>query len=211
VTPFVTPFAYTDRVKYLTDFADQALILPLVLAIAVALAVQGWRRGALTWLIVVAGTFAATLGFKLLFLGCSPVFGPMDVHSPSGHVAAATVVTGGLAALLTRHRTTILPAALLAAIVIGVSRLILGAHTLPEVIVGALIGLAGAATLLRVAGTPPPTLRIVPLIAVIVVVAALFHGLHLPAEAAIRHTAFRVTQFIPACRGTPILQQLLAS
>jgi membrane-associated phospholipid phosphatase len=196
VTPFATPFAYTDRVKYLTDFADQALILPLVLAIAVALAVQGWRRGALTWLIVVTGTFAAT---------------PMDVHSPSGHVAAATVVTGGLAALLTRHRTTILPAALLAAVVIGVSRLILGAHTLPEVIVGALIGLAGAATLLRVAGTPPPTLRIVPLIAVIVVVAALFHGLHLPAEAAIRHTAFRVTQFIPACRGTPILQRLLAS
>jgi membrane-associated phospholipid phosphatase len=198
-------------VRYLTDFADQALILPLVLAIAVALAVQGWRRGALTWLIVVAGTFAATLSFKLLFLACSPVFGPMDVHSPSGHVAAATVVAGGLAAMLTRHRATIVPAAVLAAIVIGVSRLALGAHTLPEVIVGALIGLAGAAALLRFAGTPPPTLRIAPLMAVIVIVAAICHGLHLPAEAAIRHTAFRFTQFIPACRGTPLFQQLLAS
>jgi membrane-associated phospholipid phosphatase len=198
-------------VRYLTDFADQALILPLVLAIAVALAVQGWRRGALTWLIVVAGTFAATLSFKLLFLACSPVFGPMDVHSPSGHVAAATVVAGGLAAMLTRHRATIVPAAVLAAIVIGVSRLALGAHTLPEVIVGALIGLAGAAALLRFAGTPPPTLRIAPLLAVIVIVAAICHGLHLPAEAAIRHTAFRFTEFIPACRGTPIFQQLLAS
>jgi membrane-associated phospholipid phosphatase len=198
-------------VRYLTDFADQALILPLVLAIAVALSVQGWRRGALAWLIVVASTFAATLAFKLMFLACSPVFGPMDVHSPSGHVAAATVVTGGLAAILTRHRATILPAAVLAAIVIGVSRLVLGAHTLPEVIVGALIGLAGAAALLRFAGTPPPTLRIAPLLAVIVIVAALCHGLHLPAEAAIRHTAFRFTEFIPACRGNPIFQQLLAS
>jgi membrane-associated phospholipid phosphatase len=198
-------------VRYLTDFADQALILPLVLAITAALAVQGWRRGALAWLIVVAGTFAATLSFKLMFLACSPVFGPMDVHSPSGHVAAATVVAGGLAAMLTRHRATILPAAVLAAIVIGVSRLILGAHTLPEVIVGALIGLAGAAALLRFAGTPPPTLRIAPLLAVIVIVAALCHGLHLPAEAAIRHTAFRFTEFIPACRGNPIFQQLLAS
>jgi membrane-associated phospholipid phosphatase len=198
-------------VRYLTDFADQALILPLVLAITVALAVQGWRRGALAWFIVVAGTFAATLSFKLMFLACSPVFGPMDVHSPSGHVAAATVVAGGLAAMLTRHRATILPAAVLAAIVIGVSRLVLGAHTLPEVIVGALIGLAGAAALLRFAGTPPPTLRIAPLLAVIVIVAAICHGLHLPAEAAIRHTAFRFTQFIPACRGTPIFQQLLAS
>jgi membrane-associated phospholipid phosphatase len=197
-------------VSYLTDFADQAVILPLVFAVAIALAMQGWRHGALTWLIVVAVTFGATLGFKIMFLSCSPVFGPLDIHTPSGHVAAATVVTGGLAAMLTRRRGSILPAALLAAIVIGVSRLALGLHTLPEVILGGLIGLAGAVALLRFAG-PPPRLRIAPLIAVIVVVAAVFHGLHLPAEAAIRHTAFRLTQFIPACRGTPMYQHLLAS
>jgi membrane-associated phospholipid phosphatase len=189
-------------VRYLTDFADQAVILPLVLATAVALAVQGWRRGALVWLMVVAATFAATLTLKLAFLSCSPFFGPMDVHSPSGHVAAATVVAGGLAAMLSRRRASILPAAVVAAIVIGVSRLVLGLHSFPEVVLGALIGLAGAAALLRFAG-PPPRLRVAPLVAIIVVVAALFHGLHLPAEAAIRHTALRVAQYIPACRGTP--------
>ena len=192
--------------RYLTDFADQAVILPLVLAVAIALTVQGWRRGALTWLIVVAATFLATLAFKLMFLACSPLFGPMDVHSPSGHVAAATVVAGGLAAMLTRRRTSILPAALVAAVVIGISRLVLGAHSLPEVVVGAMIGLAGAAALLRFAGTPP-RLKLAPLIAVILVVATVFHGLHLPAEAAIRHTAFRAAQYIPACRGTPEFQR----
>nr|WP_294529843.1 phosphatase PAP2 family protein [uncultured Rhodopila sp.] len=189
--------------RYLTDFADQAVILPLVFAVAIALAVQGWRRGAITWLIVVISTFAATLAFKLMFLACSPVFGPMDIHSPSGHVASATVVTGGLAVLLTRRRVSILPAAILAALVIGLSRLVLGMHSLPEVVVGALIGLAGAAALLRFAGRPPPDLHILPLAAVVVVVAGIFHGLHLPAEAAIRHTAFRAAQYIPACRGTP--------
>jgi membrane-associated phospholipid phosphatase len=189
-------------VRYLTDFADQAVILPLVLATAFALAVQGWRRGALIWLIVVAATFAATLALKLVFLSCSPLFGPIDVHSPSGHVAAATVVAGGLAAMLSRRRASILPAAMLAAIVIGVSRLVLGLHSLPEVVIGALIGLTGAAALLRFAGSPP-RLKVAPLITIIVVVAALFHGLHLPAEAAIRHTAFRAAQFIPACRSTP--------
>lgn len=188
--------------RYLTDFADQAVILPLVLATAIALAIQGWRRGALLWLIVVAATFTATLALKLMFLACSPIFGPMDIHSPSGHVAAATVVAGGLAAMLSRRRANILPVALLAAIVIGVSRLVLGVHSLPEVVLGALIGLTGAAALLRFAGTPP-RLKIAPLVAVIVVVAALFHGLHLPAEAAIRHTAFRAAQYIPACRDTP--------
>jgi membrane-associated phospholipid phosphatase len=197
-------------VNYLTDFADLAVILPLVSAVAIALAMQGWRRGAAIWLIVVAGTFGTMLALKLIFLSCSPVFDPLDVHSPSGHVAAATVVTGGLAAMLTRRRGSILPAAVLAALVIGVSRLVLGVHTLPEVIVGALIGLVGAAVLLRFTG-PPPRLRIAPLIAVIVVVAVLFHGLHMPAEAAIRHTAYRVTQFIPACRGTPVYQHRLAN
>jgi membrane-associated phospholipid phosphatase len=189
-------------VRYLTDFADEAVILPMVLAVAVTLAIQGWRRGALTWLLVVMSTFLATLAFKLMFLGCWPVFGPMDIRSPSGHVAASTVVAGGLAVLLSKRRVSILPAALLAAFVIGVSRLVLGMHSLPEVIVGALIGLAGAAALLHFAGAPPP-LKIAPLLAVVVVVTAIFHGMHLPAEAAIRHTAFRAAQFIPACRGTP--------
>ena len=109
--------------RYLTDFADQAVILPLVLAVAVALAVQGWRRGAFVWLIVVAATFLATLTFKLMFLACSTLFGPMDIHSPSGHVAAATVVAGGLAAMFTRRQTSILPAAVLAAVVIGTQSL----------------------------------------------------------------------------------------
>jgi membrane-associated phospholipid phosphatase len=187
-------------VRYLTDFADQAVILPVVLAVAIALAAQGWRRGALTWLLVVGATFFATLMFKLMFLSCSPIFGPMDVHSPSGHVAAATVVSGGLAAMLTRRRHSILPAALLAAIVIGMSRLVLGMHSLPEVVIGALVGLAGAAALMRFAGQPP-RLKIAPLVAVVVVVAMIFHGFHLPAEAAIRHTALRAAQYIPACRG----------
>jgi membrane-associated phospholipid phosphatase len=193
-------------VRYLTDFADQAVILPLVLAVAIALAVQGWRRGAFVWLMVVGATFAATLTFKLMFLACSPLFGPLDVHSPSGHVAAATVVTGGLAVMFTRRRATIIPAALLAAFVIGVSRLVLGVHSLPEVMVGSLIGLCGAAAFIRFAGRPPE-LNFVPLVGVIVLVAGLFHGLHLPAEAAIRHTAFRAAQYIPACRGTPEFQR----
>jgi hypothetical protein len=86
--------------------------------------------------------------------------------------------------------------------VISVSRLVLGAHSLPEVILGALIGLTGATALMRFAGTPPK-LNTGLLLATIVVVATLFHGLHLPAEAAIRHTAYRAAQYIPACRGAP--------
>jgi membrane-associated phospholipid phosphatase len=173
-------------VRYLTDFADQAVILPLVLAVGVGLAMQGWWRGAATWLAVVGGTFLAMLGLKLVFLSCSPLFGPLDIHSPSGHVAAATVVAGGLAVILNRRRTSILSVSLIAATVIGVSRLVLGVHSLPEVVMGAMIGLVGAITLMRI----------------IAVVALVFHGLHLPAEAAIRQAAYHIAGFIPECRAS---------
>jgi hypothetical protein len=108
--------------------------------------------------------------------------------------------------VLTRHRASIFPAALMAAVVIGISHLMLGMHALREVMVGALIGLAGAAALMQFAGRPPE-LKLAPPIGIIVVIVALFHGLHLPAEAAIRRTAFRAAQNIPACRATPEFQR----
>ncbi|MBV9248464.1 MAG: phosphatase PAP2 family protein [Acetobacteraceae bacterium] len=183
---------------FLTDFADQAVILPLVLAVAGALAAQGWRRGAVVWLCVLFATFATLLSLKLAFLACSPLFGPMDIRSPSGHVAAASVVSGGLAALLLRRRAPILPIAAMAALIIGVSRIVLGAHSLPEVAVGALVGLLGALALLRLAGQAPE-LRNGRLVATVIIIATIFHGLHLPAEAAIRHTAIRASLLLPAC------------
>ncbi len=94
--------------------------------------------------------------FKLMFLACSPLFGPIDIHSPSGHVAAATVVSGRPGGDADAPRATAsCPSAVLAAVVIGISRLVLGMHSLPEVIVGALIGLAGAGALLRSPGRRP--------------------------------------------------------
>jgi membrane-associated phospholipid phosphatase len=187
-------------VRFLTDFADQAVILPVVLAVALALAIQGWRRGALVWFGAVFATFAVMLLLKLIFLACWPLFGPMDIHSPSGHVAAATVVAGGLASLLLRRRITILPIAGLAGVVIGISRVTLGMHSLPEVVLGALVGLGGAAALLHFAG-PVPRLKAGRLAAIVVIVALVFHGLHLPAEAAIRHTAFRAARLFAVCRA----------
>ncbi len=184
---------------FLTNFADQAVVLPVVFAIVIVLAMQGWRRGALAWLAVVCVTFGLMLVLKLAFLACAPAVGPIDIHSPSGHVAAATVVCGGLAALLTRRRASILPVAIIAAVVIGMSRLVLGMHSLPEVVLGAVVGLAGAMALLTLAG-PPPSLRPGRLFAVVVIVAAMFHGMHLPAEAAIRHTAFRAARMLSVCQ-----------
>jgi membrane-associated phospholipid phosphatase len=192
-------------VTFITDLADQAVVLPLVLAIGIALLAQGWRRGAAAWAAAVLATFAAMVTLKVIFLACSHSFGDIDIHTPSGHVAAATVVTGGLAALLLRRRASVVPVAILAATVIGVSRLVLGAHSLPEVVLGAVVGLAGAFALPLLAGPRPQSgldvRRIVIIAAAIVVV---FHGLHFPAEAHIRATAYRVAHMLAICQSDDV-------
>src|ERR1043166_4884615 len=89
-----------DRMIFLTDFADQAVVLPVVLVVALLLAATGWWRGAVVWLGVVGGTFGVVLFLKLVFMSCQPVFIPWELRSPSGHTAAAAVVAGGVRALI---------------------------------------------------------------------------------------------------------------
>jgi|HubBroStandDraft_6_1064221.scaffolds.fasta_scaffold787834_1 membrane-associated phospholipid phosphatase len=183
---------------FLTDFADQAVMLPLVLAIAIALLVQGWRRGAAAWVAVVCATFGVTLALKVLFIPCSDAFDMPTLHTPSGHVAAATVVVGGLAALLLGRSLAIL-AALATAALIGATRLVLGEHTGLEVVVGAIVGLAGVAALIRLAGPRPATVDGRRVVLIAVLVAVVFHGLHMPAEAHIRGAAWRLAHFLRVC------------
>lgn len=182
---------------FLTDFADQAVILPLMLAVALALALGGWRRGAVAWLFGIAATLAAVLLGKVFVCACDPL--PMlDLRSPSGHTAAAAVAYGGLLALLapSGRRAPLLAAAgaVAAAVLIGGSRLALGMHTASDVLVGAVAGVAGALVLARLAGARPPRLpRALPVAAALAVV-IVFHGVHLHAEDRINeacHTFWR--------------------
>src|SRR5579884_655434 len=80
----------------LTDFADQAVVLPLVVAVAATLLISGWKRGALAWLITAGATLGLMLILKLACIAC----GPPQLRTPSGHTAAAAIVAGSLAALL---------------------------------------------------------------------------------------------------------------
>jgi membrane-associated phospholipid phosphatase len=177
-------------------------VLPVVLAVALILFIQGWRRGAAIWLGVIGATFGVILVLKLGFMACEPVFGPWSLRTPSGHTAAASVVAGGFATVLGGGTLVTMVVAVLAAVTIGTSRVELGFHSLPEVLLGAVTGIAGAAILARLVGRPPLT-RPVPLLAVALGVAVLVHGFHLPAETAISHLARGMLDFVPACREPP--------
>jgi hypothetical protein len=114
-------------------------------------------------------------------------------------VAAATVVVGGLAVLLLGRGPAVL-VALATAALIGTTRLVLGEHTGLEVAVGAIVGLAGVAALIRLAGARPATVDVRRVVLIAVLVAVVFHGLHMPAEAHIRGAAWRLAQFLKVCR-----------
>ncbi len=173
---------------FVSDFADQAVMLPLALVVLVGLGILGWWRGAFAWMAAVGGTFAVIVVLKAGFFSLAGTFGSDYALSPSGHVASACVVYGGLAVLLLRGSV---PRVLLAAIpvavvlVIGASRLALGVHTLPEVVIGAMVGAAGLVALAATMGERPAVAGWAVTALGGVTVLAL-HGLHLPAEQAIQ-------------------------
>jgi membrane-associated phospholipid phosphatase len=188
---------------FLTDFADPAVVLPLALIAALMLTLTDWRRGALLWLIVVAATLGAMAVLKMALFACGAVRIVDLVRSPSGHTASAAIVYGGLAALVARRFgagliLSFLPV-LIAAAVIGFSRVALDVHTLPEVLIGATIGCAGALAMLLLVGKPPPRLPVPKLIGPAIVVIIAMHGYHLHAEVVLRTLAARYAWLAPFC------------
>ncbi len=173
---------------FVSDFADQAVVLPLALIVTLVLGVMGWWRGLFAWVGSVAGTLAVMLALKLLGLAMADNLAWGGPVSPSGHTASACVVYGGLALLLLRGS---IPAPILAAIPpfivlgMGYTRVELQAHDPAEVLVGGIVGCIGVAVLAIAAG-PRPRLVRWPVLGAAACTMLVFHGMHLPAEAAIR-------------------------
>ena len=94
-----------------------------------------------------------------------------------------------------------LAVALAAAVIIGTTRVLLGAHSLAEVVVAAAIGGIGAAAFGWVGSRRLVGKSGVPAAAAAAVVLMAFHGHHLPAESIIQSAAADILrQWIAACR-----------
>jgi membrane-associated phospholipid phosphatase len=182
--------------RFLTDFADEAVVLPVAAVVLVALLALGWRRGALAWGFGVAGVLGVMLVLKLVTFACGWRVPWTDLSSPSGHTAAAAVVYGGLLALLVRRDLGGTIIAALAggafALVFGLTRLALQVHTVPDVVVGAAIGVTGAVLLRHAAGDRPARLSSPRLAIAAFFVMAVFHGHRLEAETHIRSLALDI-------------------
>ena len=178
--------------EFVTDFADQAVLIPSVIAVAIGFAIAGWYRGALVWTGVLACTFASIVLLKLACL----LFGSLwaeGLHSPSGHTASAAAAVGGFFGLLVRRkggdwRWTVLISAGVA-FAIGLPRLRLHVHTGLDVLVASVVGVGSATVLVKLAGPPPQALRLSPIVMALAAVVLLLHGFQASAETAIKRIA----------------------
>ncbi len=182
--------------RFVTDFADQAVVLPMALAVLVILLLLGWRRGALAWMVAVTGVLGIMLVLKLAAFACGWRIAWTGLVSPSGHTAASAVVYGGLFTLLAPASIADTGLAALAggtvALLIGLTRLALLVHTVADVVVGAGVGVAGAIAMRSMAGPRPTRLASPWLVLVAVAVMLLFHGHRLAAEERIRWLALDI-------------------
>ncbi|MTJ80754.1 MAG: phosphatase PAP2 family protein [Telmatospirillum sp.] len=192
---------------FITDFGDSAVTLPLTVLVAAYLALVKRPQLFWSWSLAVGGTGGIIAILKLLLGSCGQQWNGLAsvMVSPSGHTAMSTVVYGCFAGLAGRHlspgpRLLLRSATALWIGLIAISRLILSAHTLPEVITGFVFGglaVAGFSRATRAEGAVP--LHLWRLVVVSAILVAAVHGTKWPIETTIKELALSLRGQIPAC------------
>ena len=172
-------------VRTFTDFGDLAVLLPLVAVVTIWLLAVRQSITVLWWLSAVALCIGTTAILKIYFFICPPV---VDLHSPSGHTSLSTLVYGTLtlamaAASIGWRRAAIITAGASFIAGIGISRVLVHAHSVREVVVGSIIGLVALALFARRFWRHPPMeSRLRALILTSAVLMVLLNGQALRAE-----------------------------
>ena len=136
-----------------THLGSSSLLLPIFAIQALSLW-SSQRAAARNWLLALGLTVLLTLVSKFLFMGWGIGSAALDFTGISGHTLLATSILPvffflrvGSGASRLRHWGTAF--GLLLALGVGLSRLVLGAHSASEVMAGWLAGLAVIAVTLR--------------------------------------------------------------
>jgi membrane-associated phospholipid phosphatase len=140
----------------ITKFGDAFVMLPAATAIAAWLFIAGTRRLALCWIALFGIAAALVTLTKIAFVGWGIGIAGLDFTGISGHTTFAMSVIPTLfylalptAAQAWRALATV--AGIACALLIGISRLTLHAHSLSEVVLGCALGLAISLGFIRLA------------------------------------------------------------
>jgi membrane-associated phospholipid phosphatase len=195
---------------HIGNFGDSAILLAGSLFLLGLLLWLGRRADALAFLAALTVCLATALAAKLFFHACEASVLASGVDNPSGHVSFGAVFYGCVALMVGAgrprwQRIGVYAAAVLLTLLIGASRIFVGAHTLPDVWAGGAIGAAALLVFQALRG-PSPRL-VVPFIAIAIcvptgaIVLFLVFGFarHWTPEPLIEAAALRLDRWVHAC------------
>jgi len=130
--------------RAITDFGDTGVVLPLAGLLICLLAYAESRRAAWLFARAMLGCLVVMTLLKILFLSCGQHFG-LNIASPSGHASLTTILYGSIAVVVWAQPRPVLRAlaagfTALLVLSVAVSRVLLHAHTVPEVCLGFTVG-----------------------------------------------------------------------
>ncbi|MEC5409124.1 phosphatase PAP2 family protein [Paraburkholderia sp. MPAMCS5] len=183
----------------ITSLGGAGMTLPLAFAIALWLAIGYTWRMAAGWLLLLGAAIGVVTVTKLAFLGWGVGVRELDFTGLSGHAMLSTAVYPValfLVLLRTPPPVRVLGVllGLVAGMAVGLSRVVLSAHSPSEAITGCLVGALAALLFVRMAwNAEPKRLSALPVVASLVVLAVLTHGVHVPTQRWVTHIALKVS------------------
>jgi membrane-associated phospholipid phosphatase len=192
------------------NLGHSAILLPASLALFGILLWLGRRADAMAFLAALTVCLVAALLAKLFFHGCGSGDLVLGIESPSGHVSFSAVFYGCLALLIAAgrpswQRTAIGAGAILFVVLIGASRVIVWAHTIPDVAAGLFIGAASVLVFQALRGPRRPLVAPIRAVAfgapaaAILIVVILHFARHWTPEPLIEAVALRLGLLLDAC------------
>jgi membrane-associated phospholipid phosphatase len=183
----------------ITSLGGAGLTLPLAFAIALWLAIgYSWRLAA-CWLALLGAAIGVVTATKLAFLGWGVGVRELDFTGVSGHSMLSTAVYPvALFLMLLPARRSIrllgVLAGLAVGIAVGLSRVVLSAHSPSEAVTGCVVGALAAIVFVWIAwDAEPGRLSALPVAASMMVLAILMHGVHVPTQRWVTHIALKVS------------------
>jgi hypothetical protein len=183
----------------ITSLGGAGLTLPLAFAIALWLALgYSWRMAA-GWLVLLGVAIGVVTVTKLAFLGWGVGVRELDFTGVSGHAMLSTAVYPvALFLMLLPARPSIRLVGVLLGIVagmaVGLSRVVLEAHSPSEAITGCIVGALTALVFVRLAwNAQPGQLSAVPVTVSLMMLVVGLHGVHVPTQRWVTHIALKVS------------------
>lgn len=145
--------------EFVTRFGEAQLLTPTALALGIWLAWIGARRSASLWLVSFGFVFALTTASKISFIGWGVGIPRLNFTGVSGHAMHAAAVLPlllhSLAAARGRaSRHFAVAAGYAVAALVALSRVVVGAHSPSESVIGFALGGAASALTLGLAHLP---------------------------------------------------------